>query len=88
MERDYNGLSLFFIVTFNRIGEIIQLETKRYMDENNVETTWVIKAEDYKEMNNVFIPTAFDVLWRLDEGDFSYAKFSITQVEYNKPEKF
>jgi hypothetical protein len=84
---DYNGLSLFFIVTFNQIGEIIQLETKRYMDEKNLET-WVIKATNYKEINNVFIPTTFDVLWRLDKGDFSYAKFSITEVEYNKPEKF
>jgi len=84
---DYNGLSLFFVVTFNQIGEIIQLETKRYMDEKNLET-WVIKATNYKEINNVFIPTAFDVLWRLDKGDFSYAKFSITEVEYNKPEKF
>ncbi len=84
---NYNGLSLFFVVTFNQMGEIIQLETKRYMDKKNVET-WVIKATNYKEINNIFIPTAFDVLWRLDKGDFSYAKFSITQVEYNKPEKF
>jgi hypothetical protein len=30
---NYNGLSLFFIVSFNKIGEITQLETKRYMDE-------------------------------------------------------
>lgn len=84
---DYNGLSLYFVVTFNQIGEIIQLETKRYMDEKNLET-WVIKATNYKEINNVLIPTAFDVLWRLDKGDFSYAKFNITEVEYNKPEHF
>lgn len=84
---DYNGLSLFFVVTFNQIGEIIQMETKRYMDEKNLET-WVIKATNYKEINNVFIPTAFEVLWRLDKGDFSYAKFSITQVEYNNHKIF
>jgi len=84
---NYKGLSLFFIITFNDIGEIIQMETKRYMNEKKLET-WVIKATNYKEMNNVLIPTAFDVLWRLEKGDFSYAKFNITDVEYNKPEKF
>ena len=63
------------------------METKRYMGEDNLET-WVIKATNYKELNNVIIPTAFDVLWRLDKGDFSYAKFNITEVEYDKPEKF
>jgi hypothetical protein len=84
---EYNGLSLFFVATFNQIGEITQLETKRYMDKTNLET-WVIKTTNYKEINNVFIPTAVDVLWRLDKVDFSYAKFNITEVEYNKPEKF
>jgi hypothetical protein len=84
---NYNGLSLFFKITFNEIGEITQMETKRYMGEENLET-WVIKATNYKELNNVLIPTAFDVLWRLDKGDFSYAKFNVTEVEYNNPEKF
>ena len=84
---NYNGLSLFFKITFNEIGEITEMETKRYMGEKNLET-WIIKATNYKELNNVLIPTAFDVLWRLDKGDFSYAKFNVTEVEYNKPEKF
>lgn len=84
---NYNGLSLFFKITFNEVGEITEMETKRYMGEKNLET-WVIKATNYKELNNVIIPTAFDVLWRLDKGDFSYAKFNVTEVEYNKPEKF
>ncbi len=84
---NYRGISLFFKITFNEIGEITEMETKRYMDEKNI-ATWVIKATNYKELNNVLIPTSFDVLWRLDKGDFSYAKFNITAVEYDKPEKF
>lgn len=84
---NYNGLSLVFIVTFNEIGEISEMETKRYMGEDNLET-WVIKATNYKQFSNVLIPTAFDVLWRLEKGDFSYAKFNVTEVEYNNPKKF
>lgn len=84
---NYNGLSLFFKITFNDIGEITEMETKRYMDVNNLET-WVIKVYDYKELNKVIIPTRFEVLWRLEAGDFIYAKFDITEVEYDKPEKF
>jgi hypothetical protein len=60
------------------------METKRYMDENNLET-WIIKVAQYKEINNVFVPTSFEVLWRLSKGDFSYAKFNITDIVYNKP---
>ncbi|MEO6069372.1 MAG: DUF6544 family protein [Chitinophagaceae bacterium] len=84
---NYKGLSLYFIIAFNDKGEITGMETKRYMGDERLET-WIIKAANYKELNNVLIPTAFDVLWRLKEGDFSYAKFNITEVEYNKPEKF
>lgn len=83
---DYNGLSLFFIATFNEMGEITQLETKRPMGEGQLET-WIIKAADYKEMNAVVVPTVFEVLWRLEKGDLSYAKFNIKSIEYDKPEK-
>jgi hypothetical protein len=83
----YNDLSLFYVVTFNEVGEIIQLETKRYMDKGNLET-WVIKLADYKAINGIVIPTTFEVLWRLKQGDLSYAKFNIKKIEYNKPVKF
>jgi hypothetical protein len=48
----------------------------------------VIKVADYKEMNQVLVPTTFEVLWRLEKGDFSYAKFNITGIEYNIAERF
>jgi hypothetical protein len=84
---NYKGLSLFFKITFNDNGEITEMETKRYMDIKSLET-WVIKVADYKELNKVLIPTRFEVLWRLEKGDFSYAKFEITEIEYDKPEIF
>ncbi len=84
---NYNHQSLFFIVTFNNVGEISQLETKRYMDAKNLET-WLIKLADYKTINEILIPTNFEVLWRLEKGDFSYAKFNLKKLEYNIPEKF
>lgn len=84
---NYNGLNLYFIVRFNDAGEITQLETKRYMDDTNLET-WVINAANYTPFNNVLVPTDAEVLWRLPTGDVSYAKFIITTVEYNKPTLF
>jgi hypothetical protein len=83
----YDALLLFYLVTFNNAGEITQLETKRYMDEINLET-WIIKLAEYKEMNGVVVPTSTEVLWRLEKGDFSYAKFIINKIEYNKPERY
>lgn len=84
---NYNGLSLFYVVSFNTTGEITQMETKRYMDEKNLET-WIIKPIKYEEKSGIIIPVEAEVLWRLKEGDFSYAKFNVIKIEYDKPEKF
>jgi len=84
---NYNGLSLFYRVTFNDAGEIIQMETKRYMDKDHLET-WIIKMATYREMNDIKVPTAFEVIWRLKKSDLSYAKFNILKVEYENPIRF
>ncbi|MDQ6903091.1 MAG: hypothetical protein M3139_08780 [Bacteroidota bacterium] len=49
---NYDRLPLFFIISFNETGKIIEMETKRYMDKTTL-ATWVIKCADYKEMNNI-----------------------------------
>jgi len=84
---DYRGLSLSFLISFNEKGEITEMETQRYMSDEGRQT-WVIKVGGYKEWNKVVIPTDFVVLWRLKDGDFSYAKFRITEIEYDKAKRF
>jgi hypothetical protein len=81
LDFNYKDLSLFYIVTFNDLGEITQLETERYMDEKQL-ATWIIRLEKYVELNDVTVPTVFEVMWRLEKGDFSYAKFRMTDVQY------
>ncbi len=83
----HNGLVIFYMVTFNDEGEITQFETKRYMGENNLET-WIGKLKDYKAINGIRIPTAIEAVWRLEKGDFSYAKFTVKKLEYDDPNRF
>ncbi len=83
----YTGLTISYLVTFNETGEITQLETLRYMGNDNLET-WIGKVADYKELNGVIIPTTIEAIWKLAKGDYSYAKFKIKTITYNKPERF
>lgn len=83
----HNGLSLSYLVTFNNIGEITQLQTKRYMGETDLET-WVGKVSDYKELNGIVVPSKIEAIYKLEKGDYSYARFNVKKIEYNKPEKF
>lgn len=83
----YNGYSLSYYVAFNEVGEITEVQTKRYMGDKNLET-WIGKMSDYKELNGIVIPTTIEAIYRLQEGDYSYAKFNIKTIEYNIPRIF
>jgi hypothetical protein len=83
----YKGLSLLYLVTFNDKDEIAQLETKRYMNEKSLET-WIGKVSDYGVKNGMMIPFSIEAIYKLKEGDYSYAKFNVKRIEYDIPERF
>jgi len=80
----YNELSIEFVVTINDLGEIEQMETKRFMQKGSKEN-WIVKFADYKKMNGVFIPTRNEAFWRLEGNDFCYARFNLLDIEYDVP---
>lgn len=84
---DYRGLSLFYTVRFNEKNEIIQLETERLYDEKNVEK-WIGNCSNYKEINNVKVPTVIKATWRLKQGDHNYVIFNLKEIMYDLPKKY
>ncbi|WP_243837235.1 DUF6544 family protein [Mucilaginibacter gilvus] len=83
----YQGLQVYYIVSFNEADEIIQLETRRYMGDTGLET-WLAKLSDYHRINGVSIPYATEAIWQLKEGALSYARFQLTNIQYNNPKAF
>ncbi len=81
---NYNNINIYYIVSFNDKGEITQMQTERYMTEDL--ETWVGKFRNYKEINGILIPTEIEAIWKLEEGDYSYVKFNLKKIEYDKPE--
>lgn len=81
---DYQGISLFYFVTFNTIGEITQMETKRYINKDKMET-WIGKFGNYQKINGVIIPKSVEAIWKLEKGEISYAKFRVTNIFYDQP---
>lgn len=83
----YLNLSLDYLVHFSKAGEIIRMETNRYMNEGKKET-WILKMKDYKRINGVIVPTTAEATWRIGGVDFPYASFRLTRLEYNVAEMF
>ena len=83
----YKGISLSYNVFFNSKNEIERMETQRYMGDTKKEK-WVNKLSNYQLRNEMLIPTDLEAGWQLEDGYFPYAKFQITDIEYNKFEPF
>ncbi len=83
----YGVVSFSYIVTFNKIGEVTQMETKRFLGEEDREP-WLCKMADYREINGVIVPMKAEVFWKLEKGEVSYAKFNVKKIEYDMPTKF
>lgn len=81
-----NGLVLNYLVCFNNRGEIESLATKRYMAETL--ETWIINLSDYREINNIIIPTLAEASWKLKGIKYPYARFEVKQIEYDKSFRF
>jgi hypothetical protein len=82
----YNGLSVYYIVTFNEAGQIERMETERYKDENNLEK-WIGKVGNYQKVNGMMVPSKIEGGWMTDDGEYTYARFHVTEFEFNKPKK-
>lgn len=82
----HGGMRLSCVVFFNDRHEITQLKTRRYMD--RAMEDWSGNCGEYKEVDGIKIPTRFEAVWNLNSGDFSYARFNIREIEFDRPEQY
>ncbi|MDO1446717.1 hypothetical protein Q0590_10670 [Rhodocytophaga aerolata] len=83
----YGGVSASGIFTFTPEGDILRVEADRYYDRKEGATLekWVVTTEDgtYKDFEGIRIPAKSQVTWKLKEGDFTWFKLEIEEVDYN-----
>lgn len=79
---NYNGLSLYFLVSFNDMGEITELRSQRYINKKKLEI-WFCTLADYREVNGVKVPFDTTASWQLEGVDFPYAKFKVEKLTYS-----
>lgn len=73
------------VFTFNEIGDFVKFSAMRYMDSeaNSQLKEWIITLNEYKVYNGIKIPVKGEATWKLDDGDFTWYKLEIYDVEYN-----
>lgn len=77
-------------LSFNEEGQLINfLSDDRFYSptgETYQKVRWSTPVKDYREINGMKLPTYGEAIWHFPEGNYSYAKLSIKEVEYNLSE--
>jgi len=81
----HGGQDVTYTVFFNKEHEIERLETDRFMGPGRQEH-WVGRLSHYELRQGVLVPTQIEGAWHIQGKDHPYARFRLTQFEYDKPE--
>lgn len=85
--KDVTGTVVFY---FTGKGEIIKCTADRYK-ENTKDSPlekWVITTKETGILNGIKMPVKSEVMWKLKEGDFTWFKIELTEIEYNVAEHY
>lgn len=84
------GSTVEVIFHFNENGQIVQMVGDRYRSVNNTyeKQEWNGYYGNYTKIQNMSVPLKIEVAWNTNSGNFSYAKFNITDIQYDNPLKY
>ena len=80
----YGGTTGSAVFYFNEQGELTKFVALRYKDITDEKPTeWVATVKGTETLNDLKLPTKLEASWVLDNGEFTWYKFEISDVEYN-----
>lgn len=81
----YKGASGSAVFTFNENGDFVKFSAMRYMgsEANSPLKEWVITLNEYKVYNGIKIPVKGEATWKLNDGDFTWYRLEVYDIEYN-----
>lgn len=85
-----DGQQVSGIFRFRENGEMRSFEADRYYGSGPEATMekWVVEAVSHKNFDGYRIPDKLSVTWKLPEGDFTWLKLEITEMEANRLELY
>lgn len=82
----YGGVESSGFFIFDNHGDVTGFQAKRYYSGKEATTleTWVISLDptSYQNFGDIRVPSRAEVSWKLDEGDFTWYKLEISDLEY------
>jgi hypothetical protein len=81
-----DGLPATAVFEFDDEGKPKILRASRYYSDGNAPAKllpWTGRYLEYREFGGFRVPSYVEVSWQLPEGEFSYARFRVTEIRYS-----
>jgi hypothetical protein len=81
------GNTISAILTFDGEGALVDfLSNDRYLSSDGVTYTnypWSTPVREYREFNGCKIASYAEAIWHMPDGEYTYARFRLEELEYN-----
>ena len=86
----YGDLTASAVFTFNARGRVLGMHAERYLGggADAKLTPWVVSCSEWRMFQSVEIPTRGEVSWKLASGNFTYYRWEILDVEFNRTDLY
>jgi len=74
----------FYFDEEGKVTKVVSNDKFRYVDGKFLKGIWTGLYGDYRECGGFLVPFEAEAIWNLEEGDFSYARFEVTEVDYGR----
>lgn len=79
------GTATFF---FDAEGRPTNMIADRYDRDHGAVVPWSTPITAYGEFDGIRVPTAGEAVYAREDGDFSYIRLEITDIDYDVPERY
>jgi hypothetical protein len=84
----YGGVSASATFHFDEEGQITKIAAQRYNDAKGRLEPWTIPISRYGEFDGIRAPVEGEGVWNYATDDFTYIRWRVTGIEYNRPERY
>lgn len=82
----YEGTTGSGTFYFNTNGDVTKFSALRYKgnEEGANRHEWIMNISEYKTFEGIKVPAVMSSTWKLDEGDWTWLKLEVKDIQYNE----
>jgi hypothetical protein len=84
----HGGVSASATFVFDDQGRLTNMTAERFDNARKAILPWSTPISDYGQFASIRVPVQGAGVWQYEQGEFPYIRLRVTDLEYNRPERY